>query len=209
MPLIALTGGIASGKSTVARRLVEHGAVLVDADVLAREVVEPGTPGLAAIAERFGASVIDEDGRLNRPALGAIVFADEAARLDLNAITHPAVWARARQLFADAHASDPDAVVVYDVPLLVEASADRQLHFDRVVVVHADRDERIRRLVRLRGLDEAEATRRVLAQADDAERLAVADVVIDATGTLEHTLRQVDELWAQLGDAGLSRRTRA
>lgn len=204
MPLIALTGGIASGKSTVARRLVEHGAVLVDADVLAREVVEPGTPGLAAIAERFGASVIDEDGRLNRAALGAIVFADEAARLDLNAITHPAVWARARQLFADAQARHPDAVVVYDVPLLVEASGDRRLHFDRVVVVHADRDERIRRLVELRGLDEAEARRRVLAQAGDAERLAVADVVIDATGTLEHTLAQVDELWADL-----SRRTPA
>lgn len=207
MPLIALTGGIASGKSTVARRLAEHGAVLVDADVLAREVVEPGTPGLAAIAERFGASVIDADGRLNRPALGAIVFADEASRLDLNAITHPAVWARALKLFADAEASDPGAVVVYDVPLLVEASGERPMRFDRIVVVHADRQERIRRLVELRGLDVEEATRRVLAQAGDAERLAVADVVIDATGSLEHTLRQADGLWDDLGE--ISRRTRA
>lgn len=204
MLVIALTGGIASGKSTVARRLAEHGAVLVDADVLAREVVEPGTPGLAAIAQRFGASVIDAAGRLDRPALGTIVFADEASRLELNAITHPAVWARALELFADAEANDPDAVVVYDVPLLVEASGDRPLHFDAVVVVHADREERIRRLVELRGLEKAEAERRILAQAGDAERLAVADVVIDATGTLEHTLRQADDLWLDL-----SRRTRA
>jgi dephospho-CoA kinase len=203
MLVIALTGGIGSGKSTVARRLVENGAVLVDADVLAREVVEPGTPGLAAIAERFGASVVDADGRLDRPALGSIVFADEASRLALNAITHPAVWARALELFADAETHDPDTVVVYDVPLLVEASGDRPLHFDRVVVVHADREERIRRLVELRGLDPAEAERRILAQAGDAERLAVADVVIDASGTLEHTLEQADELWEDL-----SRRTR-
>lgn len=198
MFVIALTGGIASGKSTVARRLLEHGAVLVDADVLAREVVEPGTPGLAAITERFGASVIDADGRLNRPALGAVVFADEASRLDLNAITHPAVWARALELFADAETRNPDAVVVYDVPLLVEARGERPLHFDRVVVVHADREERIRRLVELRGLDPAEAERRVLAQAGDVERLAVADVVIDATGTLEHTVQQADALWGDL-----------
>lgn len=204
MLVVALTGGIASGKSVVSRRLVEHGAVLVDADVLAREVVEPGTPALAAIAERFGASVIGPDGRLDRPALGAIVFADEASRLALNAITHPAVWARARELFADAAANDPDAVVVYDVPLLVEASGDRPLRFDRVVVVHADRAERIRRLVELRGLDPAEAERRVLAQAGDAERLAVADVVIDANGSLEHTMQQADALWRDL-----SGRTRA
>ncbi|MCX7521654.1 dephospho-CoA kinase [Microbacterium sp. STN6] len=195
MPVVALTGGIASGKSTVAARLVEHGAVLVDADRLAREVVEPGTPALAQIARRFGPGVIDTDGLLNRPALGAIVFGDEQSLRDLNAITHPAVWRLAKERFAEAFASDPDVVVVYDVPLLVEASGDRPLHFDRVVVVHADREERIRRLVELRGLSREEAERRLDAQASDAERLAVADEVIDANGTLNETLRQVDELW--------------
>lgn len=198
MLVVALTGGIASGKSTVAKRLVEHGAVLVDADKVAREVVEPGTAGLAAIAERFGSGVIDADGRLNRPALGAIIFSDEQSRLDLNAITHPAVWRRAIELFAAAEATNPDAVVIYDVPLLVEASGDRPLNFDRVVVVHADRDERMRRLVDIRGLSTREAASRIDAQAGDAERLAVADVVIDANGTLAQTLEQVDALWAEL-----------
>jgi dephospho-CoA kinase len=198
MLVVALTGGIASGKSTVAKRLVEHGAVLVDADKVAREVVEPGTAGLAAIAERFGSGVIDADGRLNRPALGAIIFSDEQSRLDLNAITHPAVWRRATELFAAAEATNPDAVVIYDVPLLVEASGDRPLNFDRVVVVHADRDERMRRLVDIRGLSTREAASRIDAQAGDAERLAVADVVIDANGTLAQTLEQVDALWAEL-----------
>lgn len=198
MLVVALTGGIASGKSTVAKRLVEHGAVLVDADQLAREVVEPGTPGLAAIVERFGPGVIASDGSLDRPALGAIIFSDEQSRLDLNAITHPAVWRRGTELFAQAAAKNPDAIVIYDVPLLVEASGDRPLNFDRVVVVHADRDERMRRLIDIRGLSRGEAERRIDAQAGDEERLAVADVVIDANGTLEQTLGQVDALWDDL-----------
>lgn len=198
MFVVALTGGIASGKSTVARRLVELGAVLVDADRVAREVVEPGTPALAAIAARFGPDVIDAEGRLDRPALGAIVFRDDASRLALNAITHPAVWRRVTELFAEARAGDSDSIVIYDVPLLVEASGERPLGFDRVVVVHADREERIRRLVEIRGLDRADAERRLDAQASDEERLAVADTVIDANGTLEHTRDQVDALWDEL-----------
>jgi dephospho-CoA kinase len=199
--LIALTGGIASGKSTVAARLVEHGAVLVDADLLAREVVEPGMPALKAIEERFGPSVITPEGRLDRAALGAIVFADERSRLDLNAITHPAVWRLAKERFDEAERKDPNAIVVYDVPLLVEATEQRPLHFDRVLVVHADRHERIRRLVELRGMSPAEAERRVAAQADEEQRLAVADDVIDANGTLEQTVEHADAFWHALRSA--------
>ncbi len=204
MFLLGLTGGIASGKSVVARRLVERGAVHVDADLLAREVVEPGTPGLAAIEREFGASVLDSEGRLDRPALGAIVFADQARREALNAIVHPAVWRRARELIAEAGERDPHAVVVYDVPLLVEGAKGRKLDFDLVVVVQADAEERIRRMVELRGMAADEARRRIEAQASDAERLAVADVVIDANGTLEETLSQVDELWERASAAARS-----
>jgi len=196
---VALTGGIASGKSTVARRLADLGAVVVDADVLAREVVEPGTPGLAAIAREFGPGVIAPDGTLDRPALGAIIFGDEDARAKLNAITHPAVGERSRRLFDEALAADPDAVVVYDVPLLVnERGESRADEFDHVIAVSADEETRVRRLVELRGLDEAEARRRVGAQAPESARLAIADIVIDANGTLDETLAQVDEAWATL-----------
>jgi len=198
MYLIGLTGGIASGKTVVATRFAELGAVVVDADVLAREVVEPGTAGLAAIAREFGDSVIAADGSLDRAALGAIVFSDERARLALNGITHPAVWRRARELFDQAEAHDPGAVVVYDVPLLAEAAADRPIRFDRVVVVHASAETRLARLVGLRGMNEADARRRLSAQATDAERLALADDVIDSDGTLEHTLEQVDALWSRV-----------
>src|SRR4051812_41919791 len=122
MRILGLTGGIAAGKSVVARRLAELGAVHVDADALAREVVEPGTPGLEAIWRRFGEAVISPDGTLDRAALGAIVFSDAEARADLNRITHPAVWRRSHELFAEAAAADPDAIVIYDVPLLVEGT---------------------------------------------------------------------------------------
>ena len=198
MKLIGLTGGIASGKSTVASRLVEHGAVLVDADVLAREVVEPGTPGLAEIERVFGSSVISADGSLNRPALGAIIFSDSAQRGALNAITHPAIWKRAKELFAVAEAENPDVVIVYDVPLLAEAAADRPMTFDRIVVVEADIETRIDRMVQLRGMSRTEAEGRLGAQASDAERRKFADVVIDSNGTFEHTLEQVDDFWATL-----------
>jgi dephospho-CoA kinase len=196
--LIALTGGIASGKSTVAARLAEHGAVVVDADRLAREVVEPGEPALARIADRFGPGVLKADGSLDRAALGRIVFSDDARRLELNAITHPAIWHRALDLFHAAEQRDPDATVLYDVPLLVEASEGRPLRFDRVVVVDAPAAVRVERLVALRGMTRAEAEGRVGAQATDDERRAVADVVIDAGGSIENTLRQADELWETL-----------
>ncbi|AND16380.1 dephospho-CoA kinase [Rathayibacter tritici] len=196
MHLVALTGGIASGKSTVARRLAEHGAVIVDADVLARQVVEPGEPALAAIIERFGPAVIRSDGALNRAALGAIVFSDAVARADLNAITHPAVTLRSQRLFAEAAAADPDVVVVYDVPLLAEGRGARE--FDEVVVVQAPQRTRIERLVAVRGMTEEQARARVSSQASDEERLALADVVIDASGTLDETLAQADALWERL-----------
>ena len=197
MYLIGLTGGIASGKTAVAKRLAEHGAIHIDADQLAREVVEPGTPGLAAIVERFGEGVLLADGSLNRPALGAIIFADDQARLDLNAITHPAVGRLGKQLMADAAARDEHAVVVYDVPLLIEASKQPDYYkFDLVVVVEAAADARVDRMVKLRGMTEDEARRRVASQSTDEERREIADVIIDGNGTLDDTLRQADELWA-------------
>lgn len=207
MFLIGLTGGIASGKSTVAARLAEHGAIRVDADVLAREVVEPGTDGLAAIEREFGPGVISADGTLNRAALGAIIFADADKRAALNAITHPAVWRRARELFDAASAEDQHAIIVYDVPLLVEAKASRPISFDLVAVVDASRETRLARLVELRGMSPEEAAQRLSSQASDAERLAIADVVIDSNGTLEHTLRQADELWEQASRSAVGAQT--
>ena len=191
-----LTGGIAAGKSVVSRRLAELGAAVVDADLLAREAVAPGTPGLDRVVERFGSGVLREDGSLDRPALGAIVFADEVARRDLEEITHPAVRELSRQRMEEAVADDPARVVVYDVPLLVEARGSGE--FDVVVVVHAPAEERLRRLVELRGTDPGEARRRIAAQADDDTRLAVADHVVDASGDLDDTLRAVDALWPVL-----------
>ena len=191
--LIGLTGGIASGKSTVARRLVEHGAVHVDADHLARVVVEPGTDGLAQIRRFFGEGVLNGNGSLNRRALGAIVFGDRAALGRLNSIVHPAVRALSNTLIGEAEHADPNAIVVYDVPLLVEAAVNHP--FDIIVVAHADEETRLRRLVQLREMSEEDASRRIRSQASDAERLAVADVVIDTNGTLEHTLGQADLLY--------------
>jgi dephospho-CoA kinase len=206
MYLIGLTGGIAAGKSVVAARLAELGAVHIDADKLAREVVEPGTPGLAAIAERFGPGVIAADGSLDRPALGAIIFTDPDARLALNAITHPAVSELGTQRMSEAEAADPHVIIVYDVPLLVEASQQSGYHsFDLIVVVQATIETRIHRMVELRGLTRDEAVHRLNSQASDAERLALADVVIDSDGTLEHTLEQTDALWARLLEAEAAR----
>ncbi len=196
--IIGLTGGIAAGKSTVSGRFAEHGAVVVDADLLAREAVAPGSPGLTAVRERFGPAVIAADGSLDRPALGAVVFADTAARKDLEAITHPEVWRLARERFDAAAAADPDALVVYDVPLLAEARGSRPIRFDAVVVVDAPAATRVQRLVEHRGMTVEEARRRVDAQASDAERLALADHVVDATGSLQDTLRSADAVWAAL-----------
>lgn len=194
--VIGLTGGIAAGKSAVAARLRELGAVVLDADALAREVVEPGTPGLAAIIERFGPEVLDTDGALDRPRLGAIVFGDDAARADLNAIVHPEVRRRYDELVAEAFARDRDAIVVYDVPLLAEARAASE--FGLVMVVDAPADVRLERLVALRGMDREQARARIAAQISDEERRAMADVVIDSSGTIEHTMEQVDALWERL-----------
>ncbi|TFC96967.1 MULTISPECIES: dephospho-CoA kinase [Cryobacterium] len=206
MYLIGLTGGIASGKSTVARRLVRHGAVHIDADHLARVVVEPGMPGLAKISDAFGTAVLLADGSLDRPALGAVVFRDPAARERLNAIVHPEVRALSNALIRDAEAEDPDAIVVYDVPLLVEAGVDHP--FDLVVVTLADEQTRVRRMVELRGMEAGEAERRIRSQASDADRLSVADVVIDTGGTLEQTVAQVDALWDQVHAEGEQRTVR-
>lgn len=196
MFVTGLTGGIAAGKTVVASRLAELGAAHIDADKLAREVVEPGTPGLAAIAERFGAGVLQADGSLDRPALGAIVFSDPDSRLALERITHPAVGELSRERMREAAAQDPARVIVYDVPLLVEAA--RAGEFDRIVVVHAPRTIRIERLVTLRGMDEADARRRIDAQATDEQRLDVADFVIDSSTTLESTIEQTDALYERL-----------
>ncbi|HXH35089.1 MAG TPA: dephospho-CoA kinase [Plantibacter sp.] len=202
MYLIGLTGGIASGKSTIAARFAEHGAVVIDADVLSREAVEPGTPGLDAIARRFGPGVIGADGALDRPALGAIVFADEQARADLNAIVHPEVKRRSQERIAEA-STNPAAIVVYDVPLLVETG--RKDEFDLVVVAFAPSEVRARRLTQIRGLELDEAERRMAAQASDEQRAAVADVVIDTAGTLDHTISQVDAVWSDAAAAAANR----
>ncbi|TFB55645.1 dephospho-CoA kinase [Cryobacterium tagatosivorans] len=196
MYVIGLTGGIASGKSTVARRLVEHGAVHIDADHLARVVVEPGTDALARIRETFGDEVLNADGSLNRAALGALVFGEPAALAQLNAIVHPAVRALSDELIRAAEQADPDAIVVYDVPLLVEADVAHP--FDLIVVAHADEETRMRRMVDLRGMDETDAARRIGSQASAADRLAIANVVIDTDGTLAHTLAQVDALYERV-----------
>lgn len=200
MPLIALTGGIASGKSTIAGRLAGHGAVIVDADAIVRDVQRSGSPVLGEIAATFGDGVIRPDGELDRAALGALVFADPEALQRLNAIVHPAVRAESARRFAEAFAADADAVVVYDVPLLVEARADDP--WDLVVVAHAPAEVRARRMVDLRGMSSEEAASRIAAQVPDEARLEVADVVIDTAGTLESTLEQTDALWRRLRTAG-------
>ncbi|WP_214466844.1 dephospho-CoA kinase [Microbacterium flavescens] len=196
MPLIALTGGIASGKSTIGRRLAEHGAIVVDADQVVRDVQQPGSPVLAAIADEFGDGMLRADGSLDRAVLGGRVFGDDAAVKRLNAIVHPAVRAESARRFGEALDADPSAVVVYDVPLLVEARVDDP--WDLVVVAHAPADLRRTRLVELRGMTDADAAARIASQVPDEARLAIADVVVDTTGSLDDTRRQVDDLWAAL-----------
>jgi dephospho-CoA kinase len=193
---VGLTGGIGSGKSEVARLLAEHGAVVIDADALAREAVAPGTPGLAAVVEEFGADVLAPDGSLDRAKLGAVVFADAEQRAKLEAIVHPYVGQRSAELMADAA---DDAVVVYDVPLLAEKQL--QAGFDVVVVVDVSAETQVRRLAATRGMPEAEVRARIAAQASREERIAVADVVIDNDtddASRESLRRQVDVLWRRL-----------
>jgi dephospho-CoA kinase len=193
---VALTGGIASGKSMVAAELAARGAIIIDADVLAREVVEPGTPALAAIIDRFGEQVVSE-GRLDRPRLAEIVFADPLARRDLERIVHPAVRARAAEL---ERAAGPAAIVVHVIPLLVETG--QQGDFDLVVTVDVDHETQIQRLVARNGFTRAEAESRIAAQASREDRKIAADVVVDNTGSVTQLREQIDALWAGLSSAG-------
>ncbi|MFI1579237.1 dephospho-CoA kinase [Embleya sp. NPDC020630] len=193
---VGLTGGIGAGKSEVARLLAELGAVVIDSDRIAREVVAPGTPGLAAVVAEFGESVLLPDGSLDRPGLGRIVFGAPERLAALNAIVHPLVGARAAELTA---AAGEDAVLVNDVPLLVEN--DLAGLYDLVVVVDAAPETQLDRLVRLRGMPEADARARMAAQASREQRLAVADVVIDNDGPLAALEPQVHSLWARLTGA--------
>lgn len=189
---IGLSGGIGSGKSTVSAQLAELGAVVIDADRIAREVVAPGTPGLAEVVERFGPGVLDDQGGLDRPALGRVVFADQAAREDLEAITHPRIAERTRALVREAPA---DAVVVHDVPLLVEKGMAPS--YDLVVIVDAPEEERLRRLVQDRGLAADEARRRMSNQADGAARRRAADVWLDNSGDVADLKEAVDRMWRE------------
>ncbi|MFI6767683.1 dephospho-CoA kinase [Streptomyces sp. NPDC050355] len=195
MVKVGLTGGIGAGKSEVSRLLSSYGAVIVDADKIAREVVEPGTPGLAAVVEEFGDGVLTPEGTLDRPKLGGIVFSDPERLKALNAIVHPLVGARSADLEASA---GPDAVVVHDVPLLTENGLAPL--YDLVVVVDAAPQTQLDRLVRLRGMAEDEAKSRMAAQATRAQRLAVADLVIDNDGPLEALEPQVRAVWERLRD---------
>ncbi len=189
---VGLTGGIGSGKSTVSRLLAHHGAVVVDADAIAREVVAPGSEGLRAVVQRFGESVLAADGSLDRPALGRLVFADEDARRDLERITHPRIASRTAELVA---AVPPSGIVVHDVPLLVEKRMGPAYHL--VVVVGADEDTRRRRLVSARGMAADEVDARMAAQASDAERRAAADAWVDNGASVDSLVAEVDLLWSQ------------
>ncbi|MET7285089.1 dephospho-CoA kinase [Streptomyces sp. NPDC005573] len=190
---VGLTGGIGAGKSEVSRLLVGHGAVLIDADRIAREAVAPGTPGLAAVVEAFGPDILAPDGSLDRPRLGALVFADPAKLATLNAIVHPLVGARSRELEDEAAA---DAVVVHDVPLLTENGLAPL--YDLVIVVDAAPGTQLDRLVRLRGMTEADARARMAAQATREQRARIADIVIDNDVPLDALTKRVAEVWDDL-----------
>jgi dephospho-CoA kinase len=198
MPRVALTGGIGSGKSSVATLLGERGAVIVDADAIAREIVEPGQPALEEIRVAFGEDVIDPGGRLARSRLAEIVFGDADALSRLNAITHPRIAARSAELLAAAPA---DAIVVYDMPLLVEQGPGALLGWDAIVVVDAPDETRLNRLV-ARGLSREDAARRMRAQIPRAERLAAATHVLDNSGSPEELVAQVDALWSSWSKTG-------
>ncbi|MEU5512050.1 dephospho-CoA kinase [Streptomyces fungicidicus] len=200
---VGLTGGIGAGKSEVSRLLVEHGAVLIDADRVAREVVEPGTPGLAAVVDAFGEEILTADGALDRPKLGSLVFADPEKLAVLNAIVHPLVGARSREL---EEAAAVDAVVVHDVPLLTENGLAPL--YDLVIVVDASPETQLDRLVDRRGMTAQDARARMAAQASREERRAIADIVIDNDVPLDALRRRVEDVWSQLEDRA-SRRSPA
>lgn len=203
--VLGLTGGIGSGKSTVARMLAERGCHIVDADALAREVVEPGEPALGELVERFGRDILRADGSLDRPGLARLAFADEAARGDLDRITHPRIAAKIAEAVARVAAEEsPDepAVVVVDHPLLVETG--QAARFDAVVVVTADESERVRRL-EARGMDREDALRRIAAQVSDAQRVDVATHVVANDAGLDELVPQVDALVGALDRAARER----
>jgi dephospho-CoA kinase len=193
MFLIGLTGGIAAGKSTVAKRWVEHGAIEIDADSLARDVVQPGSEGLKRVVQAFGESVIDDSGQLNRKALAKLIFESDEKRLLLNSILHPLI----RQLAAEQLKKfDDNAIVIYNVPLLVEAEVYHD--FNLVVTVEAPEDEQIKRLVQARGLSELEAKRRIATQAQPIERAARADRILNSNQDINLLLRDADNLWREI-----------
>ncbi|MGI6798324.1 MULTISPECIES: dephospho-CoA kinase [Gordonia] len=187
---VGLTGGIGAGKSTVAKTFIEHGAYHVDADRIAREVVEPGTPGLAQLVDAFGPEILDADGALDRPALAARAFVDDDSRKLLNSITHPLIGARTQEL---TDAAPADAIILHDVPLLVEGNMAPFYHV--VAVVHADADVRLDRLVNLRGMDPEDARSRIAAQATDDQRRDVADIWLDNSGTPDELAAQALRVW--------------
>jgi dephospho-CoA kinase len=191
--LIALTGGIGSGKSTVARRWVELGATEVDADLLAREVVEPGSVGLAQVVQEFGASVLTAAGALDRAELARIAFANDDNRIKLEGILHPLIQELALQKVTNL-----EGVIVYTIPLFVESKS--KLKFDKVVAISCDEEVRIKRLVESRGMSEAEARSRISAQAKDSEREAVADIIIDSNCSLAELTQKVDAIYQSFKD---------
>lgn len=202
MTTIALTGGIASGKTTIAMRLRELGAVVLDADAFARQAVEPGTPGLRAVKERFGDAVIAPDGTLDRAALGAIIFADADEREALGGILHPEIRRLTDDAKRAARADDPEAIVVHDIPLLLESR--HNYDYDEIWVADAPAEVRLERLVADRALDRVEAQRRIDAQVSDDERRRIADVLFDTTASIGETLEQLDREWARIRGARAS-----
>lgn len=199
MPLIALTGGIAAGKSTVATRLRALGAHVISADELVRYVQRGGSPTLEAIRERFGLGVITADGELDRAALGRLIFDDAQARKDLENLVHPAIGVEFSVRVGEILAAEPDAIIIYDIPLLVETN--RAGEFDGVIVITCDPQIRHDRLVALRGLSSVDAWARINAQASEETRVALADWLIDSTDSVTRTLAQTDQVWHELVSA--------
>ena len=197
---LALTGGIGSGKSTVAELFAAHGATIIDADAISRSLMEPGQQVLADVVATFGDHLLDESGRLNRQALADIVFNDDDARNRLNALVHPAVREESKLQLKAAMEADPDnAVIIQDIPLLVETGQAEK--FDGVIVVYTQMDTRLQRLVDARGMNTDDARARIAAQATDEQRNAIADWIIDNSGSLENTAAQVAEVWDELRNA--------
>ncbi len=194
---IGLTGGIATGKSTVSRLLAERGATIIDADVIAREIMEPGHPVLAAVSERFGPGVLHPDGTLNRKKLGEIVFSHPEERKALEALTHPAIRAEMNRRMEELEAADPHRLVVADIPLLYESGLDPL--YDQIMVVYVPREVQLTRLMLRDGLSKEAAEQRISAQMDIEIKKERADILIDNSGGLEETKRQIDDFWRDQG----------